>query len=76
MERYEDILLSNWRRDPSFREGIDRIVLDECYAALQQIREILADDSLTDPECFMKIERLVCLYEDLGSNAGNRHDFG
>lgn len=46
------------------------------YQALCQIREILCDDSLSDPECFEKIERIVCLFEQMGSNCGSRHDFG
>lgn len=46
------------------------------YQALCQIREILRDDSLSDPECFEKIERIVCLFEQMGSNCGSRHDFG
>lgn len=46
------------------------------YQALCQIREILCDNQLSDPECFEKIERIVCLFEQLGSNCGNRHDFG
>lgn len=46
------------------------------YQALCQIREILRDDSLSDPECFEKIERIVCLFEQMGSSCGSRHDFG
>lgn len=46
------------------------------YQALCQIREILHDDSLSDPECFEKIERIVCLFEQMGSSCGSRHDFG
>ena len=32
------------------------------YQALCQIREIIMDDTLSDPECFQKIERIVCLF--------------
>lgn len=46
------------------------------YQALCQIKEILCDDSLSDPECFEKIERIVCLFEHMGSSCGSRHDFG
>ncbi len=45
------------------------------YQALCQIREIIMDDTLSDPECFQKIERIVCLFEELGIDCGNRHDF-
>lgn len=49
----------------------------ECrsYQALHEIKRILEDDSLRDPECFEKIEAIVCLFEELGSGCGNRHDF-
>ncbi|WP_207670678.1 hypothetical protein [Clostridium sp. BSD2780061688st1 E8] len=49
---------------------------DNCYQALSQIKAVLEDDSLDDRECFMKIEKIVSIYEGLGSGCGNRHDFG
>lgn len=52
------------------------IVEMECYKALQKIKAIIEDDSLEDTECFMKIEKIVCLFEQIGSNGGSRHDFG
>lgn len=45
------------------------------YQALRQIREILLDDALSDPECFHKIEHIVRVFEHLGVDCGNRHDF-
>ena len=48
----------------------------ECMAALSRIRAVLADDSLEDPECFERIERIVCELEALGVDCGSRHDFG
>lgn len=45
-------------------------------AALGRIREILNDATLEDPECFKKIEAIVCEYEALGLHCGDRHDFG
>ena len=47
-----------------------------CYQALKQIRAILDDDSLSDPECFEQIEEIINVFEDIGSNGGSRHDFG
>lgn len=44
--------------------------------ALRRIQLILADDSLSDRECFQKIETIVSLLEDLGLDTGGRHDFG
>ena len=59
-------------------EGLDiqKLVESSCYQALEQIRSILRDDSLSDPECFQKIEKIVEVYERLGGSTGGRHDFG
>ncbi|MBR5022527.1 MAG: hypothetical protein IKY18_04940 [Oscillospiraceae bacterium] len=54
---------------------ITKIVESECYQALQKIKAIIQDDSLTDKECFMKIEEIVCVLESAGSDGGFRHDF-
>ena len=48
----------------------------DCVVALSRIRAVLADDSLEDPECFERIERIVCELESLGLDCGARHDFG
>ncbi|MGI6261134.1 MAG: hypothetical protein ACOYJR_04765, partial [Acutalibacteraceae bacterium] len=37
---------------------------------------ILKDDCLNDAECFTKIEKIVCLFEESGVGCGSRHDFG
>ena len=60
------------------REGFDlqRDFDNECYRALAKIREVLRDDTLEDEDCFMKIERIITIYEELGSGGGTRHDFG
>ena len=47
-----------------------------CYDALKRIRDIILDDQLSDDECFMKIEHIIMILEDLGSDGGIRHDFG
>ena len=54
---------------------IAKIVEGKCYQALQKIKAIIQDDSLTDKECFMKIEEIVCVLESVGSDGGFRHDF-
>lgn len=43
---------------------------------LWKIRDILADDTLSDEECFRKIEAIVSLLEEAGISSGGRHDFG
>ncbi len=60
--------------------GMDRTIAEvlegECYQALKKIKAILDDDTLNDPECFHRIEKIVCVLEEIGSNGGSRHDFG
>lgn len=43
--------------------------------ALEDIRTVLDDDRLDDQTCFWQIEKIVKIYEQIGSNAGSRHDF-
>lgn len=43
--------------------------------ALEDIRKVLDDGRLDDQTCFWKIEEIVKIYEELGSNAGSHHDF-
>ena len=47
-----------------------------CMEILERIRMIIADESLDDPECFQKIEAIVCELERNGIDCGSRHDFG
>ena len=49
---------------------------DAVGRALRRIQEIVCDDTLSDRECFGKIEAIVTLLEDLGLTCGGRHDFG
>ena len=48
------------------------IVESTCFEALQRIRGILDNDELQDFEC---IDRIVTILEEIGTNAGSRHDF-
>ena len=57
------------------RETVEQINWD-CFSALSRIRALLADNSMDDPECFERIERIVCEMESLGLDCGGRHDFG
>lgn len=54
----------------------DKILESKCYQALCEIQRIIRDDRLSDKECFMKIEQIICVFEALGSDGGARHDFG
>ena len=57
---------SDWPKQPEMR----------CDQALCRIRDILWDDALNDAECFLKIEEIVQVLEEIGSDGGSRHDFG
>ena len=54
---------------------VDLIELN-CYQTLKKIKAIIEDDSLDDSECFMRIEKIIRIFEEMGSDGGNRHDFG
>ena len=82
MELYKEILahaLMGGEVKITFPGGdtdISSIVENECYKALQKIKAVISDDSLSDEDCFDKIEQIVCVLEEMGSSGGSRHDFG
>ncbi len=81
MDLYKEIIVRVLEKEnvnvtfPNLKMSMEEIVEVECYKALQKIKAIIEDDSLEDNECFMKIEEIVCLFEDLGSDGGIRHDY-
>lgn len=46
-------------------EALEQLMQDRCCQALREIRDVLADDTLEDPECFRRIERIVEIYGDI-----------
>ena len=48
------------------------IIETKSFKALQKIKSIIEDNGLSDFEC---IERIVCVFEEIGSNGGDRHDY-
>lgn len=78
MELYHQILASYLAASQRFEEQINApsIVEGVCYQSLRAIQSILMDAENTDADCFQKIEQIVMLFEQLGSDAGSRHDFG
>ena len=52
------------------------LVSDTAGRILWKIRDILADETLSDETCFRKIEANVSLLEEAGISPGGRHDFG
>ena len=61
---------------PDLHLDAEKIAEMECYKALQKIKSVIEDDRLEDSTCFKKIEEIVCIFEELGSSGGGRHDFG
>ena len=82
MDLYKEILvkiLENRKIEVAFSNlsiNVTEIVEQESYKALQKIKAVIQNDSLSDNEGFMEIEEIICLFEELGSGGGNRHDFG
>ncbi len=82
MELYFELLLHAMENNtvqisfPDFTGDIPAIIHDKCYETLQKIKAVVQDDSLSDPDCFDRIEAIVRALEDAGINPGARHDFG
>ena len=45
------------------------------YQALRRIHAILRDNSLSDADCFRQIESVIRVFERLGADCADRHDF-
>lgn len=60
---------------PQFESEEKNIITNMCYKILCEIRNAVNDDSLTDEDCFMKIERIISVFEKYGIKSGPRHDF-
>lgn len=73
---FEQKLLTNLLQEIQFDAVVERLAKEQCVQALKEIRAVLNDDALEDPECFARIEKIVEIYEELGIGAGSRHDFG
>ena len=76
MELYQQILASRIGSVTIDMQTAKEIVAGDSYKALEKIRAILADDALSDAECFRKIEAIVCVLEELGGDGGGGHDMG
>ncbi|MBS5661046.1 MAG: hypothetical protein KHW79_07160 [Clostridiales bacterium] len=82
MQLYQEILAAVLAKEevqitfPNLNINLTEMIESESYQALQKIKTVITDDSLTDSECFMKIEEIINIFETLGSGGGTRHDFG
>lgn len=77
MELHEKILCETIANDVIPALHIDSVKLLElkCYQTIMKIHEIVSDERLDDPECFQRVEKIVCALDDLGIGGGGRHDF-
>ena len=76
MEIYEAILREEiMHRILQLELNFAEVVEGRCYRAIRQIYAIVSDETLDDPECFRRVEEIVCALEELGIGGGGRHDF-
>lgn len=61
-------------RGETIPKEIAEAMESKAVRTLEEIRRILNDDGVEDPECFRRIEAIVCAMEDGGIHT-NRHDF-
>lgn len=82
MKLYRDILYRILESEefeillPKWKMNVEEMMEMKCYQALQEIKKILEDDELDDAECFESIEKIISVFEKLGSGIKERHDFG
>lgn len=70
MKLYQEIL-GNWDGEISDAELLEL----KCYQAIEHIKKVIEDEKLSDRDCFARIEEIVCILEELGTDGGTRHDF-
>lgn len=82
MELYRDILCDILESEefeimlPKWKMKVDEMIEMKCYQAIEEIKKILEEDTLNDAECFERIEKIIVIFEALGSGIHGRHDFG
>lgn len=82
MELYKEILIHALKQESLLvtfsHPDIDEkeIVNTIRYQALLKIKAILENDSLSNADCFMQIEKIVEVFESFDLRISYRHDFG
>ena len=66
----------NWCSENLTSELLTELAQDLCFQTVREIQQVLADESLNDTDCFLKIEKIVAVFEKNGLLACGRHDFG
>ena len=75
MELYKEMIIKLVEAQ-GHADNISRLLESECYKALEEIKAVIEDDGLSDADCFDCIERIICIFEGIGSGFSSRHDFG
>ncbi len=80
MELYQEILSDIFSKNTiqieikNISGDIHEIIESNSYKLLKEIHDIIREDT-DDKECFEKIEKIILLFENMGSDCGGRHDF-
>ena len=56
-------------------EQAAEIIQSRCYQMLCQIRAALDEPNMNDAACFQRIEEIIEIFEQYGSDGGCRHDY-
>ena len=72
---YQELLTKLLSQYPTLQQNPAQLVELRCFQALRQIKEIISEPTLSDAECFQRIEAIVCVLEKLDSDGGAQHDF-
>ena len=82
MKLYKELLIEILRWEemevyfPQLEKSLADVLNNKCYNALRKIKGILHNEELSDEECFLQIDEIICVMEELGSSGGLRHDYG
>ena len=80
MELWRELLISGLQNENYGFDCIDDKLLKEiierkCYQVLLQIKQTVENEKLSDQDCFIKIEEIICALEE-NKIFCDRHDFG
>ncbi len=82
MELYRDMLCKILETEnyeiylPDLEIEVEKLIELKSYLVLNEIKKILENPTQDDAECFECIEKIIALFEKIGSGIHNRHDFG
>lgn len=54
---------------------LEKIIENQCYKVLLQLKRVIEDKSMLDKDCYIKIEQIICMLEE-NNIFCDRHDFG